>query len=348
MIKIKFELRINVYHEKASDVHITNSKENPSFEEKGSACIEDKAADTDFMAFAEQEVRRAAANGHFSTSRNYQTALRSLTTFAGSAKLSVSQIDGTLMERYQRWLVCNGICPNTISCYMRSLRTLYNRTVSEMGINSVNPFDKVFTGHTETVKRSIPATDIRKIINADLKGKKSLEQARDIFLFCYCALGMPFVDVAFLRKTNIKNGFITYCRHKTGQQIRIKVEPCMKRIIKKYETTDSNYVFPIISTEQEDTAHHQYLVALGRYNRNLKKITKLAKISTALTSYVVRHSWASNAFEQNVDLPVISKALGHRDTKTTLTYIRGINDNRLDEANRKLLRSIQSKKKTEG
>lgn len=57
-----------------------------------------------------------------------------------------------------------------------------------------------------------------------------------------------------------------------------------------------------------------------------------------LTSYVARHSWASTLHEYGIGLPVISKALGHTDTKTTLIYVEGIKDERLAKANRGLLR----------
>ena len=83
-----------------------------------------------------------------------------------------------------------------------------------------------------------------------------------------------------------------------------------------------------------------YPSALNRYNRSLKLLARQAGIPVKLTSYVARHSWASIAYEQGVALPVISKALGHTNTETTLVYIEGIKDERLAEANRKLLERI--------
>ena len=335
MIKIKFEFNIHVLKEGNTVAStLTTGKQVNSTEE-----LVKKVAD--FFAISRLEIDKAERKGRFSTARNYQTAIRSLRRFVGKAELPLHLMDGMLMEQYQRWLREKGICPNTSSCYMRSLRALYNRAAAEAGIETGKPFGKVYTGHAETVKRSVSTDDIRSIRRADLRSKPSLELTRDIFLFCYYAMGMPFVDVAFLRKDNIKDGFIVYYRHKTGQQIRIKLESCMYHIMKKYEQADRPYLFPIISSEEQRLAHHQYVVALGRYNRCLKRIARIANVESNLTSYVVRHSWASNAYEQNVDLPVISKALGHTDTQTTLIYIRGINDQRLEHANRKLLKNIQ-------
>ena len=79
---------------------------------------------------------------------------------------------------------------------------------------------------------------------------------------------------------------------------------------------------------------------LNRYNHSLKTLAKKAKVTSRLTSYTARHTWASVAFSSNVDLPVISKALGHTNTQTTLTYIKEINDFRLDEANKRIVNMI--------
>jgi integrase/recombinase XerD len=59
-----------------------------------------------------------------------------------------------------------------------------------------------------------------------------------------------------------------------------------------------------------------------------------------LTSYVVRHTWASLAYDTNIDLAVISSALGHSNTNTTRVYIQGINNQRLADANQKVLNRI--------
>ena len=114
----------------------------------------------------------------------------------------------------------------------------------------------------------------------------------------------------------------------------------MTDIIQKYANDDSDYLFPIIRSLDPKKAYRQYQVSLGVYNKKLKELSRMAGIKANLTSYVVRHTWASLAYEKNVDLSVISKALGHTDTQTTQIYIREINDERLATANRSLLSSF--------
>lgn len=267
-----------------------------------------------------------------STNANYLTALRSFTDFAAGRDFTLDEFIEPLIKAYEHWLRSRNVCLNTISCYMRSLRSLY-RQVGGKG----DPFSAVFTGSEKTEKRAISIEDVRKIRQLKLQKGSRIDLTRDIFLFCVYALGMPFVDVAHLRKHNLRNGAIVYMRHKTQQTIRVPLEPCMTDIIQKYVNDDSDYLFPIIQSLDPKKAYRQYQVFLGVYNKKLKELSRMAGIKANLTSYVVRHTWASLAYEKNVDLSVISKALGHTDTQTTQIYIREINDERLATANRSLL-----------
>ena len=250
----------------------------------------------------------------------------------------IEQIDVPLMERYQQWLHEQHVTPNTISCYMRSLRSLLYRLKPSLKQQSL--FDTVYTGKAHTDKRSIPFADIVRIRGLSLSPASPLAFSRDLFLFSFYALGMPFVDIAFLLKSQIHNDHIIYYRHKTGQRICIKLETPIEQIIHRYIRKDSPYVFPILSAGTHADVFRDYENARSRYNRHLRKIGEMAGLAHRLTSYVARHSWASMAYHANIDLSVISKALGHTSPNTTLTYIREIDDQRIDQANHLLLNQI--------
>ena len=128
------------------------------------------------------------------------------------------------------------------------------------------------------------------------------------------------------------------CMQKLG--VVVPLERCMVDIILKYDKTEGKYIFPILKSVDGIDVFRKYNELLRRYNSELKRLAKKADVNCNLTSYCVRHTWASVAYQQNVDLPVISKALGHTDTKTTMIYIRELNDNRLAEANDKILHSL--------
>lgn len=271
-----------------------------------------------------------------STIDNYKTAMRSFCLYVGG-NVALENIDEHLIEGYQQWLQENRTTQNTISCYMRSLRSLLYQISPSMKRQAL--FDHVFTGKKHTDKRSVSLADIIRLRELRLPYQSSINFSRDIFLFSFYALGMPFVDIAFLQKWQLKDGYIIYHRHKTKQRIRVKIEPPMQQIILRYTCEDSPYVFPILPY---NTAHtmRAYETARCRYNRHLRKLGVMAGIQRRLTSYVARHSWASTAYHSNVELSVISKALGHSSPNTTLTYIQEIDDNRIDEANHHLLQNM--------
>lgn len=196
-------------------------------------------------------------------------------------------------------------------------------------------------GKTKTQKRSITNEEILRIQQLRLQDDTYIKLCQDTILFSFYALGMPFVDIAYLRRSQITDGKISYYRHKTKQPVHIFIEPCMQEIINRYYDPHRKYVFPFITSDDESVAEHQYLNNLGRYNRTLKRIASMAGINSNVTSYTMRHTWASLAFRNNVDLPVISKALGHTNTNTTITYIREIDDAPIAEANRKLLDNLK-------
>ena len=341
MIHISFQVNI---HWGSHWLHRKNKQQSKTIQKQR---LEERAQE------AMEELSRRRAK---STIDNYQTALRSLLTYAGK-DISVNDINTALMEGYQRWLQIRGVGRNTSSCYMRSLRALLHHINPKA--NYKETFKNVFTGNEKTEKRAIREEEIKKIKGSPLptspsplptsphwgRGKEqrkdaAIERARDYFLFSFCAMGMPFIDLAFLRKAQVKDGYIDYRRHKTGQHIRVKIEPLMQEIIDKYARKSSPYLFPILTNSYHEQAMREYERKRSKYNRLLGQLAKRAQLPH-LTSYVARHSWASIAYNHDVALPIISKAMGHTSTQTTLTYIREINDQRMEEANFQLVKNIE-------
>ena len=302
-----------------------------------------------FLLSAEQQAKHCEEANRFSTAKNYRTAIRSLYRFfqrqqlvtrSTTQELMATDITPGLMADYAQWLRQLGISMNTVSCYLRSLRAIYNKVVRRYDLEDLDPFKDLFTGHAKTVKRSASDEDIKRLQAMILPRHSVLQLSRDIFFFSLYAQGMPFVDVAFLRNEQIRDGLIVYERHKTGQQIVVKIEGCIQEIINRYSRTESDFVFPIITTHYPAQAYKQYQSKLRTYNRHLHQLEKIAGLKGSLTSYVVRHTWASLAYDTDIDLAVIASALGHTNTNTTRIYIRDINNRRLAEANHKVLNRI--------
>ena len=227
---------------------------------------------------------------------------------------------------------------NTTSFYMRKIRALYNKAVEQGLTPDLRPFKKVYTGVAKTTKRAITINDMRKIKNLQLDDPM-LEYARDMFLFSFYTRGMAFVDMAYLRKDDIRDNILTYHRKKTGQQLTIRWEPNMQKIAARYPSKSGYYLLPIIHT-QNGKERNQYRHVQTLINESLKTLGEMVGIDQKFTMYVARHSWASIARQMGVPLNVISHGMGHSNEKTTEIYLKSVDMTIVDEANQKILKEL--------
>ena len=298
-----------------------------------------KEPSNDFQPFAERIIDQKKAEGHLSLATKYQASLNSLIRFLDGHPLTFNDINTSLLIRYENYLKKQGLCPNTTSFYMRNLRAIYNQAV-EQGLTQQNhPFAPVYTGIAKTVKRAVNIEAIQKLKAKALPPYSTDDFSRDIFLFSLYTCGMSLTDIAHLKKSNLQGNYLSYCRQKTGQRINIRWEKCMQQLVDKYKNDDSPYLFPIISHPGKDEAR-QYQNKIHLINKHLKKLGQELGLTSNLTSYVARHSWASIAKSQNVPVAAISEAMGHTTERTTRIYLKSFENTLVDSAIQKVLNAI--------
>ena len=151
-------------------------------------------------------------------------------------------------------------------------------------------------------------------------------------MLCLLTQGMPFIDLAHLKKEQISEGRIFYYRHKTRCLATPLILPEAEEILRRNQADDSSYLLPILTTNNPKQIELQYKGFLQKYNRALNKLAKMIGPEVKLSSYVARHTWASIAHEIGISDNVISQALAHKDTSTTKAYMKRICDNKLDQA----------------
>ena len=291
-----------------------------------------------FMNFMEESIGRLKRLNKERTAETYTSAMNSFMRFRGGRDVLFDEITSDLMMEYEAWLRGNGVKKNTVSFYNRILRAVYNRAVEKELATQHYPFKHVYTGIDKTVKRAITLEEIKRIKELDLSFKSSLDFARDMFLFSFYTRGMSFVDMAYLKKSNLQNGILTYQRRKTKQTLHIKWERCMQDLVDKYPMTDTGYLLFIIKRQGNERL--QYRNALRLVNDKLKTIAGLVGLHTNLTIYTSRHSWASIARNQDVPLAVISEGMGHDSEHTTLIYLASLDNSKVDKANELILEKL--------
>ena len=275
------------------------------------------------------------------TKNNYTNAVNRFIEFRNQKDLTFSQMTADMMEMYQAWLWNRGVGQNTVSFYLRTLRTLHHKAVEAGQATSNDIFAHVQTANVRTAKRAISIKDIRNIEKLELQIGSSIDKARDLFLLSFYLRGMAFVDMAFLKKSDLKCGLVSYNRRKTHQNLNIEWIKPMQAIIDKYaeQTKDSPYMLPIL-TGKETSPYTQYRKVEYNTNYNLKKIGKMIGLKIPLTTYVARHTWASIALHMNIPIATISEGMGHNSYKTTQIYLESIDVATINEANKRIIRKV--------
>ena len=277
--------------------------------------------------------------GQMRTAETYKATLNSISKFLKNRDIMLDGITSETMLAYEAHLKAKGNTPNTISFYMRILRAVYNNAVENGIIENRNPFRKVFTGAEKTVKRALPINTIKKIKNLDLSQMPKAEFARDMFMLSFYLRGMSYIDMAYLKKSDLELGHVTYRRRKTGQRLTIEWTEEMQMIVDKYPVNATGYPLPIIT---KDSVNQQRLARnVGEcINHHLKKVAERAGVSMPLTMYCARHSWASAAKAKGIPLSVISEGMGHDSQTTTQIYLASLETSVVDKANALILKSL--------
>ena len=298
-------------------------------------------------SYFEQQIAAMKRAGKINTAIKYTATRTSLSKFH-PAKLRFEDITPKLLDDFETFLHGEGNLPISISTKFSVLNAVYNKAITDkIFLCKENPFIvyKVGKHWTQTRKRAIQKEDIQRLIQAELPATRSpyTEFARDIFLFSYFSAGINFKDIATLRYADMEENRIFYHRHKTGKAMTCRLHPQAKKIIAKYicaETIQDDYIFPILDrhahrTEQQ--IHNRVHKVLIHINRELKEWSKRLGLTTKLTTYVARHTYATVLKRSGVNIAIISESLGHSDLSTTQIYLDSFENSQIDEAMKNLL-----------
>lgn len=249
------------------------------------------------------------------------------------------------LKEYEQWLVHGGKSWNTVSTYMRALQATYYRLVEEEKIAKIPKlFHSVYTKVEARTKRSLTEEQAETLMHTDFTHlPEGVQRAFAYFLLMFLFRGMPFIDLAHLRKKDIRGNSIVYCRHKTGRQITMRIPQEAVQLLEKFRDTDPNsvYLFPILNKgEEKSDLYGRYRKALYRFNKKLATMASLLLPDVKISSYTARHTWATLAFHQGVAVGIICKALGHSSIKVTETYLKPFEDEKVDRANYELIDAV--------
>ena len=304
-----------------------------------------------FSRCANDYIGRLREEGRYSTAHVYQSAIFSFSKFCGTCNVSFRQITRECLRLYEEHLCERGLKPNTVSTYMRMIRSIYNRGVIAGNSPYVFAlFHEAYTGIDVRQKKALPLFELYRLLYEDPQSER-LRRTQDIASLMFQLCGMPFVDLAHLEKSALENNVLRYKRVKTKTIMCVEVlDSAMEKMNRLWNTREPqpncpDYLFDILrgdKSRKDERAYREYQSALRKFNNDLKELARVLHLKSPVTSYALRHSWATIAKYRGVSIEMISEALGHKSIKTTQTYLKGFGLKEQTEVNKGNLSYIKN------
>lgn len=224
--------------------------------------------------------------------------------------LYLRELNLNFIQSFHTFLrIDKGMAQNSSTKHLKLLKKIVNLAVANSYM-ATNPFITYKIEREPVEIDFLDEEELRKIINFDTPLPR-LERAKDMFLFG-CFTGLSYIDIKTLapehfEKDNTGRIWIKKRRVKTGVLSRIPLLPIAKLILDKYKGGEK--LLPI-----QDPAD---------INKYLKDIAILCDIKKRITFHTSRHTFASTVtLANNISLEVVSKMLGHTNTRMTNHYAK--------------------------
>ena len=211
----------------------------------------------------------------------------------------------------------------------------FNRRTVNVG--HINTRNTCLTCTFHHLRHALEDEDMRKVFSRLSKSStipSDLRRTKELFILMFLLRGLPFVDLAYLRKSDLRGNVITYRRRKTGRSLSVTLTPESMLLLEKHISRDlsSPYLFPILhSIEGSQEAYREYQLALRSFNQHLELLGQW------LGSYTARHTWATTAYYCEIHPGIISEAMGHSSITVTETYLKPFRNRKIDEANNRIV-----------
>lgn len=302
----------------------------------------------DFIAYGEKCIAGMLP----STGRTYAYALKMLRQFIESDKLDINRISYSFLVSFESYIRENlkknnktdSDNPRAVSSYLSCVRHLHNRAKleyndEERGIVLIpySPFNRYKVPASPAPRKiAVDPQIIQAIIdlpNATKsqsagKGMRRRDLARDCYLLSLGLAGMNAADL-FGSNARLVGDVIVYNRQKTKSrredkaEFRIRVEPCIMPLVKKYIETDGSHLFAFHRWHKNlDHFNVNICEGLKLVDRELKGNKDLKKILPEhIVFYSARHSWATIARSSklNIDKYTVHEGLNHLDSRMSIT-----------------------------
>lgn len=195
--------------------------------------------------------------------------------------------------------------PQTVQKEMTRLKYFFNLAWNSGKIKR-NPFAQIKIRRVVTENVYLTAEELTAIADAQITND-TLDRVRDAFVFM-AGTGLEYADMETLRTEDVKtDGTRRYIRKK---RVKTGVEYLTVLTDRAAEIWDFyGGKIPLLSNQ--------------KMNAYLKKVAEIARITGKnVSTLTARHTFATQRLNEGLSMEVVSRMLGHLDTKQTRVYAK--------------------------
>jgi len=289
---------------------------------------------TSLKFWFESYIAKLQEKGSVGTAIAYKTTLNSLTLF--KKNLHLLDITTNFLEEYEAFMLKEGKSGTTISIYVRQLRAIINKAISE-GVfpQEKYPFKKYEIPSSQNIKKALSDVDIKKLLN-HTPVKEDEQKALDFWLLSYLCSGINFADIIQLKPSNIDGDYLNFIRQKTKntkkkdlRPIKVGLHPRALEIIEKRKNTDPSnpYLFPVLEVGLKPITVKQRCQRFIKWvNKRMENIRIELGIDQKIGTYAARHTFSTVMKRKGVSTEFIKESLGHSSIAVTENYLDSFND----------------------
>lgn len=301
--------------------------------------LRDKRGKYDMISLIDYRIDQYRKLGNVNYRESFERTKGILTSFSGTF-IPFEAVDYSFLKKLEYHMKSikmkdgtTGMKTNSIGVHMRNIRTIYNHAITTGLVElSLYPFRKYKISREVTRHRTLAGDEIARIYRKQI-ADPLMAWARDMAMLSFFLIGINMKDLMYLR--TIEDGRINYVRSKGKRPYSIKVYPEAMQIINRYR--GEKYLLNTL----ENYAYYRY--GTKRINKKLKDLATACNIDKPITTYYMRHSWATIARALGISKDDISYGLGHQRPSLAMTEIYVEEDQEtIDLANRRVIDYINS------
>tara|TARA_Y100001968_G_scaffold333836_1_gene399994 strand:- start:2097 stop:3344 length:1248 start_codon:yes stop_codon:yes gene_type:complete len=349
------EIRKKLFHYENKAIELIDAMRKFSYDEFERKFFRKKGDGTNIKWQYERYINELNKMTSLNTASTYKYSLKSISVYLKSKKksldnLSFFDIDKKWLQDYEDYMLDSCKSRNTISIYIRCLKSIFNNAIQENEINrDVYPFGKrrYVIPNEIGFKKALTMEQLKKLYNSKPTNQYQ-SKAKDFWLLSYFCNGMNLKDILFLKNNNIDEDLILFKREKTIKTsksnlktIKVKLLPEALKIIKKYSNKSSDseeYIFGVIkegyTPEQKTRAINNFVRMV---NQHLQKLAIKLEIPKDISTNWARHTFATTLKNKKYPLKFISEFMGHSSIKTTEIYFASIDDEMREDMSESLM-----------